>query len=47
MYGKMAVSTRAITNIIRSTVKERTHILTEASTEGSGRKACSTAWDAS
>ena len=46
MYGKMAANTKAIINITRSTAKERTHILTEASTEDNGRKACSMAWDA-
>ena len=46
MYGKMAANTKAIINITRSTAKERTHILTEASTEDNGKKACSMAWDA-
>ena len=47
MSGKMAANTRVTTNIIRSTAKERTHTRTEASTEGSGKKACNTVWDAS
>ena len=46
MYGKMAANTKAIINITRSTAKERTHILTEASIVDNGKKACSMAWDA-
>ena len=47
MCGKMAESTRATTDSIRSTAKAHIHTQTVASTEVSGSMACSTVLDLS